>query len=185
MVQLSFELFMDGLVHMFVLFVVLTVIFIAVISTTETKALQTEYDNAITTHLQAALVDAHSDSKEQSSINLRDELAKSEDVLAFARREYNTPDLAVQNNNQSLYFRAGLICTLLFIMVVACFLVAKLEGGTAIAGILSHIALNNLTILVLVGAVEYMVFTRVAKKYIPILPSKITNTLIDDLKSSL
>jgi cell division protein FtsL len=183
-VAITYELLMDGLVHMFILLCVLSVLFIVVISQTETRALQTEFDSALVTYLEKALNDAQETALEQNNVNIKEKLSQSNQVLAFARREFSQPDRAVRATNRGLYFRATVICVAMLLLIIVSFLVAKYVASMNIWPMVRHISISNLTILIMAGAIEYLVFTRVAVKYIPVLPSKITDTLITSLKQT-
>lgn len=167
---------LNVILHVFVLFLALTLLYIFVISPLESKTLQEEVDeklvDALQTTMQKATPEQQKDIGEAMYVVLP--------LLNRAAMVYSQPDDHQKQNNKNVFIRAGLIAGflgLLFIIIAGVLASCKVNLKSHVG----HILLENLIIFAIIGVVEFMFFQFVAKKFVPTMPSQLGN---DALKAA-
>ena len=140
--------------HVFLLFVFLSILFWAVISPTETKSLTSELDKSI------------------NNINYEEQVQK--EVKDYLLAVYDTKDITQKKNNSMLLLLNITIIVLLFIILGTQIIFHHLRSGTVEYG---EIILENIIILVFVGIIEFLFFRNIASHYIPVKPSYMNDVI--------
>ena len=163
----------DCLVHVTMLFGVLTLFFKLFISKVETNAFQSELRKLVDHNVgeNAAL------KKAMSSVVGR-RIAKSKNVQAL-QDLYSQPDSAVRQNNTWLFRAAFIAVTGLMGTIAGMAWVSS--GQIPLGSIVAH----NMLTFAFVGIVEYIFFTQVAMKYQPAPPSLLVTSAIQAAKASV
>lgn len=156
------------ILHVFVLFLALTLLYIFVISPLESKTLQNEVDEKLVEALQTTV--QSTSPKQQKSVG--EAMYVAMPVLNRLAETYSQPDTQRQQHNKDVFVRAGLIALFLGILfaIVICILASckvKLKSHVL------HVLLENLVIFAIIGVVEFMFFQFVAKKFVPTMPSQL------------
>lgn len=151
------SMFFSIYMHIFLLFLFLTVFFWTVISKTESNTLYTEIANGV-----RATVKQHVS---------KDIL--SDDTVRVLETMYSKPNETVERSNAQLFKFNMVIIVLIFIgMVVA--------GGMRSNDInYVEVFAENFFIMILVGAIEYFFFENIAMKYVPVKPSYLPSLVHD------
>lgn len=163
----------DCLVHVTMLFTVLTLFFKLYISKVESKAFRQEFGRLVD-----HTVEGNATLKKAMGSVVGKRVAKSKNVRAL-KALYSQPDAGVAQNNKWL-FRAAFTGALGLAGIVAGMAWAA-GGGVDLGGIVRH----NLLTFALVGVVEFVFFTRVAVKFQPAPPSVLITSAIAAAKASV
>lgn len=174
-----YELGLNAIVHVLILFTALTFLFMFLVSKTETRALQGEFDNALTTNLRKALESANT----ASNGDLRKVMVPMVTPLEVLQKTVDEPDGETEVYNRALYIYAFLIIGILGACLVTMLLVMSLGAGVPVAKMFFFVLVGNLVLFALVGGTEYVFFQKVATKYIPVKPSLITQQILTDIKT--
>ena len=178
------QLTINFIVHVFVLFCALTLLFVFVVSKMERSTITSEVTaetNAAVDALFKAL-DAQIAASGQQSAAVYGELAAGLPLLNRLRAAYAAPDPATEQHNSRVLLGAGLaIVALLLAWVIPVAVLARC--GAEVRPMLAQIGFENLIVFAVVGAVEYAFFINVAAKYVPIMPSQLLTNVVDALQS--
>jgi hypothetical protein len=166
---LSLNLAANVLLHMLILFMFLSVLFIYYISGVITSALNNELSHAV----------------KDAMATVKDKLKSSMQGLPVSGLEkaYSIPDPVVTINNSWL-FTMLMVLSVLFAVIVIMFIgFIKIYDGDKIH--LKRILLENLVIFALIGVIELWFFTNVASKFVPIAPSHVKSQFIKNVNKSI
>lgn len=170
---MTVEYTIDCLLHVAILFTVLTFFYKLYIGKVETRAFQSEFKNLIDQKLGT---DANLKKIMSSAIGKR--LVKSKNYAALEAL-YSEPDAGVAENNKWL-FRSAMIASLGMAGMIACLLWASPEHIPFLS-LLGHNAIT----FAFVGVVEAIFFVNVVSKYSPAPPSLMIDKAIEAIKTAL
>jgi hypothetical protein len=172
----------NAVIHVLILFTALTLLFIFIVAKTETRALQGEFDNALTDNLRKALENAEI----ASGGVLRKTLQPMAEPLRFAENFVDERDAETETYNQSLFVYSFIVIGACALILLTMLLVASYEAkAPGVAKAFGALIFSNVVLFVLVGGTEFVFFKRVATKYVPIKPSLITEQIIEDIKKNV
>lgn len=156
------------ILHVFVLFLALTMLYIFVISPLESSTLQGEVDDKLTEALQSTW---NATNPEAQTV-IGNAIYVAMPALDRAALVYSKPDEKRKANNQNVFIRAGLIS---FFLLVLFIIVAAVLASCHVnlASHIKHVLGENAIIFIIIGVVEFMFFTFVAKKFVPTMPSQL------------
>ena len=155
---------LDYIVHLFILFLILSLIFFLFISQVERKSLNDSIDSEIKTSI------------DNTTVTPNPALGAH---LIKLSKIYSGEDKAEVYYNDSLIYIASAVIIMLFICLLSVYLTMKLSAhkNPPIYTILA----KNFLLFLLVGVVEYLFFVEIAVKYVPVEPSYIASILKDRL----
>jgi ABC-type multidrug transport system fused ATPase/permease subunit len=171
--------YFGALLHVFILFSILTVFFIFVISKTEREALQDQLKDNISKLVSSELTSTNKSSKGK----LCHTLQKSTSALDGLSRLYSLPDETTQIYNQGLIRSTLIVAVALFIILVAVYVTLRKSCG--LCSDIKHLLIENTIIFACVGFIEYQFFKKVASQYIPVPPSTLVKNFITNLKTGI
>ena len=160
------NLFYSVYLHLFLLFVFLSAFFWTVISKTESKAINGEMTRSINSGLKNFKIP---------------EQYVTESSGSYLLGLYKGQDRTVERNNDQLFEMNIIIAVLIFIGLLATIYVRYVFCGK-LFDIFEVLAENGL-ILMMVGAIEYYFFTKIASKYVPVEPSYLPTVVKEKLSS--
>jgi hypothetical protein len=169
------ELAFNLLLHTFVFFAVLTVLYILVISPMETKALATQVQGAAYAGVQAALTAATPEETQALQGMLP--------ALRRLRAVSPSVDPTRELHNQSVLASAWVIVGALglaFVVAACVMAAARMKLGAT----MGHVFAENAIMLAILGAIEGGFFMLVASKYVPVMPSVLADTAVGTLKAN-
>jgi hypothetical protein len=170
---------LNALTHMSILFAALLLIFIFVISAAETRALQGEVDNALKENLKTALEEAN----EKSDGDFKEQISVIREPIQVMRTLYSGDDEATKLYNDGLFTIAFLVLTIFLCILLTSFMVLYwVVGVRSTSKAMKGIVVENIILFSLIGIVEYLFFTYVAMKYLPVEPSLVTRNIISEIK---
>jgi hypothetical protein len=165
------EFIVNMALHSAILFTFLSLFFKYYISKLSTSAFNTEINNMINESM-------------EHNIHL---LKNNNTVKALPKNHLNyilsKPDKVVETHNNGLFNSVLVANTMVWIIVVILILVFKYSCNSDIN--LTDILTENAVAFTIIGIFEYLFFTKIAFKFVPVLPSFISNQSVSILKSKL
>lgn len=165
---------LSNVIQVIILFTVLSLFFFLYVSKIEAKVFEDEIDSAVKDNITKLLA-----KNNVSKNNVRAMIP----VLEKVQKLYEGPDSASIERNIVVKFSA--FFTILFLISIIATIVISLNFGCNKSVSVKELVLENLIIFAFVGVVEYMFFTHVAIKYVPVKPSTMINTAISEFKKEL
>ncbi len=176
----TIELNLDIAIHVLILFTFLTIFFFTYISKLEKNNLDNLTSDIINKNTKNILDNVNVYSKNyRYKVDWKGINDKANSLLSL--KDKTQEDI---NNNNNLLLRNSII-----IIVVLCFVITAiilyLKYILKININITHILIMNLIIFSLTGLIEFLFFTFVASKYVPVTPDKISNTVLDRIKYNI
>lgn len=166
------SLFINCLIHILILFTILTVFFIVYISKLEKKTFQNEIGKVINEQF---------DNMNEADKNKIKPYLQQYD-LSKAKELFSQPDTTISVNNKWLLNLAYTIITFLFLFTMI--LISCLYFSCKMCINIKEILIENIVIFSLVGVIEICFFLYIASQYIPVAPSVLTSTMIERLQKN-
>ena len=168
------ETVVNVLLHVLILFTILTLIFWFVIRKVETQSITDELNNNVNTYLDTF----------QDSSALKKFVKDSSVELEILKKMYSKPDLVTETNNSWLLITNILYFVILFVILISILFTIRFVYNTADFPIL-HIIKENMVIFLFIGAVEIWFFLNIGTKFIPTKPSMLIENVRKDLIAKL
>jgi Ca2+/Na+ antiporter len=176
----TIELNLDIAIHVLILFTFLTIFFFTYISKLEKDNLDKLTSDMITNNTKNILDNIQKYSKEYKyNVNWKDINDKANDILSIKDKT----QINIDNNNKTLLTTSIIVIVVLFFVITAIVLYIKYVLKININ--ITHILTMNAIIFGLTGLVEFLFFTFVASKYIPVTPDTVSNTILDRIKYTI
>ena len=172
-------LVINVVLHIFILYSFLCAFFILYVSKVERAAFQNEFDTVIADNLPTALLNADA----KSGGKLKPVLQQMMPVLQILNNIYSQPSAEVEVYNEWLF--RSMILVIVILAVTFSLMTGILKYGCKTCLPVRHIVTENILMFAVIGVAEYLFFTRIASKFIPVPPSLLVNTLVDRIKSNL
>lgn len=166
------SLFINCLIHILILFTILTVFFIVYISKLEKKTFQNEIGKVINEQFDKM--------SEKDKNNIKPYLKDYN--LNKAKELFSEPDPTMSVNNKWLLNLAYTIITCLFLFTII--FISCLYFSCKMCINIKEILIENIVIFSLVGIIEICFFLYIASQYIPVAPSVLTSTMIERLQKN-
>ena len=176
------SLTLNVVMHVAILMAILTIFFDLVISKTIKTAFSEEINNAISENLPGALDKANVSSNGQACTALKS-VSKPNGPVDKLKEYYKEPSAEVTNNNRYVTDTALGLSVSMAIMFCIIYTLLRISCGYCMT--LPTLLLENFIIFIFVGAVEYFFFMEVATKYVPVAPSLLVESFINNLKESV
>lgn len=160
------------LLHVLILFVILSTLFIFVISKIEENL----FNGEISKNIQKNMPDALRKSDKNGELKI----ALKNIQLNRIQQLYNSPSEDVQIYNSWLKRTMFISTSFIFAIIIITGLFLYFTCGKLIP--IGHIITENIVIFILVAIFEGLFFLYIASKYIPVPPSLLINRLYTDLK---
>lgn len=172
------NLSIDILVHIFILFLILSLLFWAIISKISSDAITHEVNN----NIDNAFSDYKKNMTEQELLNFKKHVKENYYLLSIMKKIYSRPDeVMIKNNNWLKVFNFTVIILLISILTVL-LITLYVSSNTCIPII--NILKENLILFIFIGIVEYLFFIKIGMKYVPVLPSKIIDSIVNRLNEN-
>lgn len=154
------NLFFSIYLHVTLLFIFLTIFFWTVISKTESDSINKEINNNIKDGLK--------------NFHISNNIFTDKSLDYMKKYYQGQDDTVTRNNNQLLEFNIAFI-VILIIGLIGCIFVRYVICSKNFD--IWEVILENILILILVGAIEFYFFMNIASKYVPVLPSYLPNVV--------
>jgi hypothetical protein len=158
----NFSLFINGLLHFFILFVILNFLFMIIITKISKEAIYNEITKNLKIPINILLNKLTNDQKVIIASLPYDDL----------KRKYKKVHDVVKYNNDSLKYFSTVIIIILFIIVIILSLIYNIYDDKQNIHF-SHILKENTITFIFVGFIEIIFFLVIAVNFIPSLPSHI------------
>jgi hypothetical protein len=162
------------IVHVIILFSFLSLFFFMYISKVESSAFKDEMGGLVEDKINNLL--------DENPIII-DQLQPIKSNIASIASLYESPSQTTVERNISLKFLSAFTVLSLMGILLTIILTVSLECKESVN--LPQILIENIVIFACIGMVEYMFFTRVAIKYVPVVPSTMVDTILHTLKTSV
>lgn len=163
-------------IHVFILFTILNLFFMFYVSDLSTKTFNKEIEGAINNGIKLHYNSLNDTNK--STLHQLFDTVNIDSVVA----NYDTPAEVVTVNNNILFKAAIFANIALFVFIFGLVYIIKKSCNQCVS--LTHILIENIIIFFFIGIVEFSFFKFVATKYAPILPSTVSTTTIEYVKSA-
>lgn len=173
----TYEVILNVFLHALILWGFLTVFFFFYITKLSRQALENELGGYIDEYLPESIDNMPPEEKVKLKLVL--ERLPIEKLMNFY---YSTPSPEVVTNNE--WDLRSALTSLGFLAVIFLTMVAILKINCAPDVSVWKIIGENIIAFLFVGLIEFLFFHYVAFKYVPVLPSRITNDLIARLKQN-
>jgi hypothetical protein len=167
------EFALNVLLHVFVMFLALTVLFKVMVAPKESKTLTAELSETF----QNAVDDGwNSVVKPANAASLQPALSALLPFLTRLSNSFNKADSYRQSaNNNTMLVAYGIIALLGVTFVVA--VAVLVRAGVDMKRVMAQVGIENLVVFSIVGSAEAAFFLAVASKFVPVMPSEITNDI--------
>lgn len=169
------NLFFSVILHVLLLFIFLTIFFWTVIRNAESRSLYNELNNVI---------DKSFKNVNMVSLLEKNNIPKSKitDIRNYFNNYFSVENIAYKNNHSQVLTLNIVIIVMIAFTLFSTIFVRYLICGKTINFL--EIIGENIFVLILVGAIEYFFFIKIASKFIPVKPSYLTEVVkkrIDEL----
>ena len=169
--------------HVFILFTFLTVFFFAFISKVSKKSIKDAFGDIINKQVGNVLTKID-DLDQKLSSKLPTINWKNVNDIAVKIEENAQGDLPeIKKNNSRLLLIGIAIIVTLFLLVCGLFAYFKLYKKYDIS--IWHIIGENIVIFIFIGLVEFLFFTKIATKYIPVTPDFVAISILERVKTNM
>jgi hypothetical protein len=162
------------LVHVIILFTFISMLFFVYISKVESEAFRNELGSKIEDTIND-LIDKNPQVLEKISI--------AKPFIEKLMKVYDKPMRSTIEHNITIKLMSMFTVLILLGILLTIIVTVTFECGENIP--IGHILVKNIIIFTFIGIIEFMFFTKVAIKYIPVSPSTMVDTMISVAKSTL
>jgi hypothetical protein len=167
---------LNTIMHMLILWVFLTVFFFYYITEMSKEALQSELGKYIDTDFKNSLNNLSFEQQIKAKLLLQN--LPLDNMINL----YSNPDERVVINNKWVLITACIISISLLLLFFGIAFILKTQRDTNVS--LGHIFKENAITFFFVGIIEFVFFTRIAAKYVPVLPSVATRAMVKRLQKN-
>lgn len=172
------EFTLNVILHVFVMLLALTILYVAVVVPQETQLLTNELSDTFKNALQTgwgAFVTV------DNARQLQPVLSPILPLLARLSKQYAVKDASQAAENKAVLGIAYVVLFILALLFVVTVLVILWCGASAkrTASMVFKVGIENLVVLLIVGAAELTFFLTVASKYVPVMPSAVTTAIFN------
>ena len=164
--------------HVLILFTFLTIFFFTFLSQVEVKNVNNVMSKLVgdQTKNTLDLIKSNSDKIPELSIS-KDNLST---VANNMEKSSKVPIKSISDNNKKLKKISIIMISCIFLLLVGMIIYYKVYKKYDIG--FSHILIENLIIFSFAGIIEYLFFTNVAVKYVPVTPDVASSSILDSIK---
>lgn len=102
------------------------------------------------------------------------------DVADEMEKESKIPSSYIENNNINLVYLSIIMISIIIVILLSMIAYFIFYKNYDIG--LKHILVENLVIFSIAGIIEFLFFTQIALKYIPVTPDKASGSVLDGVK---
>jgi hypothetical protein len=168
------KLGLNTMLHMFILWVFLTVFFQLILAKTIRSGFKQEIEKTIDEIVPQGLSNVN-----EKTNGVLCNYFKNHDFDPLIQN-YSKPFAEVTKNNNYVFGISIGISIFSLIMFILLYLV--LSGVCGHCNSFVELIVENLLIFLVVGVIEYMFFMKIASKYIPVAPSSMVKSFVENLK---
>lgn len=165
--------------HVLILFTFLTILFFVYISRVETKAVSDAVNSTIKE--QTGKVLSEIDETAAGSVT-KDDWHKIRDIAIKIQADSQGELPEIKQNHKNLKITASIVIVVLFLVLAAIFLYYGVKKGHKIH--IKKILTENAIVFACIGAIEFMFFTKVAAKYVPVTPDVMASTALERIRDN-
>ena len=162
------------------MFTFLTIFFFAYVSKLEKQTLDDTISNSVTDNTNTLLTDINQLSQKYN-IKINWDVINKIAATLIKNSQGEVPQ--IRENNDRLYKGSMIAIIVGFILFMSTIIFLKYYMKYDIH--IGHILLMNLIIFSITGLIEYFFFTKVASKYVPVMPNEISDTMLERIKRNI
>ena len=171
---------LDIALHVLILFTFLTIFFFAYVSKLEKQTLDDTISNSVTDNTNTLLTDINQLSQKYN-IKINWDVINKIAATLIKNSQGEVPQ--IRENNDRLYKGSMIAIIVGFILFISTTIFLKYYMKYDVH--IEHILLMNLIIFSITGLIEYFFFTKVASKYVPVMPNEISDTMLERIKRNI
>ena len=173
----TFSLLINGVLHVLILFMFLSILYFTLIAPLEKKAFENEIEDQVKNNVKKAV--------DTLDKNTQTELKKiiSNNIIDKLILTYSSPSEIVTDHNKSVKFLSIILIVFLIIGLIVTIIILQFSCNKCTG--INSIILENIITFVFIGIVEYLFFTKVAFKYVPSPPSTLVTSLFKGFSDNL
>ena len=171
---------LDIALHVLILFTFLTIFFFAYVSKLEKQTLDDTISNSVADNTDTLLTDINQLSQKYN-IKINWDVINKIAATLIKNSQGEVPQ--IRENNDRLYKGSMIAIIVGFILFMSTIIFLKYYMKYDIH--IGHILLMNLIIFSITGLIEYFFFTKVASKYVPVMPNEISDTMLERIKHNI
>lgn len=165
---------MNAYLHSLILFSILTCFFIYYISNLTSSAFGNEITNIIDNKLTPLITNI----KNENNLNINNNIFNKLEII------YKKPYEITTINNTGLFNTIILINLILWFFFIIGVLIIKQYSNLSNLDIIS-VFVENFLVFACVGVIEFLFFTKIAFKYVPIMPSFMSTEFLNIIKNKV
>lgn len=177
-----FSVGINGVFHILILFSFLSVLFFTIITSIETKTFEEQIQDLSNSSVKEVFKNLSTQDKQRLSRLVNTDVGGGQSPIDIAIERYSKTSDSTLERNMWVKITAVQIISSIFVSLIIVLMVLKFTCDKDI-GLFDIIKENTIT-FIFIGAVEYLFFVNVALKYIPVLPSTLSTSLIKSFKQS-
>lgn len=167
----------DILIHVLILFTILSMFFMFYSSGLEKKELNGQIQDNVSRGMDDVMKSLNPEQKARLAY-----MGETKGVKAL-QEKWQVPDEAAEINNKWLFHSITFTDIALFLLVLTVVTLLLFHCNKCLD--IKHILLVNVITFIFIGIVEYLFFRNVGLKFIPTLPSTISQTFFTTLRQNL
>lgn len=164
--------------HVLILFTFLTIFFFAFASKLAQDSIQSALGDIIDKETDTFLTQLDSWNKKLDKFDINWEEINTLAKKVEAKSQGELPEIA-KNNKKLRWIGVAMIASLLALLI-GMYLYYKLVKGYDVH--LGRIFMENIVIFTFIGIVEFVFFTKIAAKYVPVTPDFVATSLLERIK---
>ena len=164
--------------HVLILFTFLTIFFFTFLSQVEVKNVNNLMSKLVRDQTKNTLDLIKSNSDKIPELKISNDILNN--VANNMEKSSKVPIKSISDNNKKLKKISIIMISCIFLLLVGMIIYYKVYKKYDIG--FSHILIENLIIFSFAGIIEYLFFTNVAVKYVPVTPDVATSSILDGIK---
>lgn len=168
-------------IHVLILFIFLTLFFFYYVSRISKRNIKKAFSDIIDKKINELLTETNkwNEKIDIVSVDWNEFNNLADDIILNSQKEI--PEI-VENNNRLKYISIIIIFCMILGIFILYFYYKYMKGYDILVG---YIIYENIIIFSLIGTIEFLFFTKIASKYIPITPDFVSITILNRIKSKV
>lgn len=168
-------------IHVLILFIFLTLFFFYYVSRISKRNIKKAFSDIIDKKINELLTETNkwNEKIDIVSVDWNEFNNLADDIILNSQKEI--PEI-VENNNRLKYISIIIIFCMILGIFILYFYYKYMKGYDILVG---YIIYENIIIFSLIGTIEFLFFTKIASKYIPVTPDFVSITILNRIKSKV
>lgn len=174
----TFSLLINGILHVLILFMFLSILYFTLIAPLEKKAFESEIKKEVKNNVEKAV-----DNLDKNTQTDLKKIITGNNIIDTLILKYSSPSDIVIDHNKWVKFLSIILIVFLIIGLIVTIIILQISCNKCTG--INYIILENIITFIFIGIVEYLFFTKVAFKYVPSPPSTLVTSLFKGFSDNL